>query len=82
MKEFLAEAAEIEDISLQMKDMNIGPHEHEITKVDEPRRGTDKLPRYAANRNKKVRVLTVAIRRTPREGKKTLLEIQSFCSCM
>ena len=37
LTEFLTEAGQIEDISLQMRDMEISPEEHEIAKVMEPR---------------------------------------------
>ena len=53
LQEFLTEAVQIEDISLQMRDTRIGPDDKEIAKVETPRRRNDRPNRYSGSNHRK-----------------------------
>ena len=47
------EAGQIEDISLQMRDMKIGPDDKDTAKVEEPRRRTPRAHRNPGNNSRR-----------------------------
>ena len=52
LQEFLTEAGQIEDISLQMRDMKMGPENRDIAKVAESRRRTTRAHRDPGHNSK------------------------------
>ena len=53
LQEFLMDAGQIEDISLQMRDMKIGPDNKDIAKVEESRRRNPRAHRNTGNNNRR-----------------------------